>query len=253
MSNLVDDVAGYLKDKRDHLDDLYQWQFVARIPEERFGINISGKNAWQRTLSLREELRGFLGEKKDQKSREGVAQYLIRDWGGIRRFTKYKEVVIQFENLAGTQDIPSQTPLEFDGVSSWSKWASLVCPAWACIYDARVAYSLNAINFLSGGNHKIFPSPEGRNSRLKLLDAATLLLARRLSWAAGAGLNKALERDDHVIPKSAAYREYLKLVRAVSSKLWNDTQHIQTVEMLLFAIADCGLYDDLIIRLSDGA
>lgn len=252
MSKLADAVAAYLKSKKDKLDDLYQWEFDARIPKERFGISVSGENARQRTLSLRQGLREFLALNRDLKSGERVAQYLIRDWGGIRRFTKYKEVVIQFEGLAGTLDIPSNTPFDFEGVSSWSKWASLVCPAWACIYDARVVYSLNAINFLSGGSHKIFPSPQGRNSRLQSLDAATLLLARRLSRKASSGADRALGKNYHVTSKNHAYLEYLELVRAVSCKIWNDTKHIQIVEMLLFAMADGDIYNDLISYLAEG-
>src|SRR6185437_1603473 len=108
MSNLADDVAEYLRHKKDRLDDLYQWEFVARVPEERFGISISGKTPTERTLSLRGELRRFLAEKEDHKSCERVAQYIIRDWGGIRRFTKYREVVVQFEKLARTPDAPAE-------------------------------------------------------------------------------------------------------------------------------------------------
>lgn len=247
MKNLADDVAAYLENKKHRLRDLYKWEFDPRIPKKEFGISISKENPAAMTLSLRRGLRKFLKGNPDGKSKERVARYFIRDWGGIRRFTKSKEVVAQFEDMAGTTEIP-KSPFRFEGVSSWSKWATLVCPRWACIYDARVAYSLNAINFLEGATHKIFPSPEGRNSRLRSLDAGTLVLAQRLS-AEISDLRGDLNTDDHLVSREDVYREYLELVRAVSGKLWGDAKHTQTVEMLLFAISAGDVYDDLIAHL----
>ena len=92
----------------------------------------------------------------------------------------------------------------FKKISSWSKWLSVVCPKWACIYDTRIAYSLNAINYISGAEHKIFPIPEGRNTQINILDVATLLLSRKL-YAADSIEPKAVKKR-HFVSESAVFR-----------------------------------------------
>lgn len=246
MKTLSTDVAEYLENKINCLEQLYQWQFDAAIPEARFGSKIPNKSWAKKTRSLRWQLRKFLKDNQDQNSALKVARYLIHDWGRIPQFKRCKQVVVEFANVSKPDDI-SNCCFGFDGISSWSKWASFVRPAWACTYDARVAYSINAINFLKGGFHKIFPSPPGRNPRLLALDVATLVRAKKLSRADrpwDLSLDPAFE--DKTVSKGEVYRTYLELVRAVSERLWGNAKHIQTVEMLLFGMADGALYRDVI-------
>jgi hypothetical protein len=165
MNNKISD---YLRDKKDNISSLYTWEFNVELPKKKFGIDAEGTNWLEKTVSLKQGLREYLSKRPD--AQVDVAQYFITEWGGIRRFSKSKETVKDFSNWQDSQTRPEDVKPKFNSVSSWSKWLSLVCPAWACIYDSRVAYSLNAINYLGGGNHKIFPIPEGRNTRLGILD-----------------------------------------------------------------------------------
>ena len=98
--------------------------------------------------------------------------------------------------------------------------------------------------------------PEGRNSRLKMLDISTLLLSERLGhWepqTPGASDPKTI-RKNHFIPEPNTYAAYLSLVSKVSEDLWGDSNHIHEVEMLLFSLADAGIYSDVFNRLSNSA
>ena len=239
-------LAKYIERRKDKIADVYTWVFKVSIPQEKFHINVVGSSWFEKTVSLKDQLRTYLEE--NPNSHEEVAKYFITEWGGIRRFAKTKEVVDDFSQLKGTKKPSPSFKPRFAAISSWSKWASLVCPDWACIYDTRVAYSINAINYLNGGEHRIFPSPDGRNSRLALLNVSTLLLAMKTN--PGESSNPKDVEAAHFIKEKDAYFEYLKLVGLVSEEIWKDRAHMHQVEMLLFALADEQIYKDLFAKVS---
>jgi hypothetical protein len=241
-------IAKYLEGQKNKLAELYSCEFNTKIPLEKFGILIKGDTWFEKTINLKLALRKRIEEKtKDQNELEKIATYFIKDWGGIRRFSKPEEVVEMFGNMTGTDVCPKDFKPTFKSISSWSKWASLVCPKWACVYDARVAYSINAINYLSGGVHKIFPIPEGRNTRLNLFDVSTLILSAKIKETDKS--EPKFIRKSYFVADSAAYIEYLSVVRGVSQRLWNDHEHIHEVEMLLFALADIAIYESVFARI----
>lgn len=239
-------ISEYLASRKSSISTIYTWKFVESIPLNLFGVSVTGSTWYEKTISLKQSLRIYIRGKRDDQ--EKVAQYFIKDWGGIKRFSKSKEVVGQFNTLAETSAMPANFKPKFSSVSSWSKWASLVCPAWACIYDARVAYSINAINLLNGGGHKIFPTPDGRNTRLSLIDVSTLLLSTKISPIDSSN-PKDIEKK-YFVPKEDAYIQYVNIVKAVSNSLWGDYGHIHEVEMLLFALADTDIYEDVFLYVS---
>jgi len=241
-------IAEYLKSKKDNISTLYMWDFKVSILQEQFGIEVEGTTWFEKTKSLKNKLREYISENPD--AQDDVAEYFITKWGGIPTFSKSKEVVSKFSKMQGTQARPTDFKQEFSSISSWSKWASLVCPSWACIYDARVVYSINAINYLGGGEHKIFPTPDGRNTRLGLLDISTLLLGMKIK--AGDSNNPKDVEATYFIKKKDAYLKYLDLVVSVSKALWNDSAHIHEVEMLLFALADTDIYNDVFEKVRAG-
>lgn len=234
-------ISSYLENQVGQIENLYTWDFDITIPAKYFNINITGDTWFERTVSLKRELRAYL--EKNPDSSERVAHYFIKEWGGIKQFSKANEVITTFTPFQGSTDSPPSFKPNFTSVSSWSKWASLVCPEWACIYDARVAYSINAINYLNGGTHKILPSPDGRNSRLGLLDVSTILLTKKIKE--GDSNNPKQVRVAHFVPKQDTYLLYLDILTSVSENLWGDRKHIHEVEMLLFALADQKIYQDL--------
>lgn len=246
-------VADYLRLWKDALPALYDWSFDHERAASEFGLSFEGATPFDRTLELKSGLRQLVKETDCHAEHGRVATYFIKVWGGITRFSKIDETLSIFAHVKGSAAPPTVFNPPFQMISSWSKWASIVCPDWACIYDARVAYSLNAINYLGGADYPIFPMPEGRNSRLKMLDISTLLLSKRLQRLApsvlGASDPKAI-RKNHFIPDRNTYAAYLSLVSNVSQDLWGDFNHIHEVEMLLFSLADADIYVDVFSSLA---
>lgn len=242
---MYESIANYLKYKDIAL--LYDWGFKEEIPEEKFGIRVEGSNWLEKTISLRNQLREYIRANPDRKV--SVADYYIKEWGGIRRFDQSQQTVSYFSCYEDSEERPKDFRPNFSSVSSWSKWASLVCPKWACIYDARVAYSINAINYLSNGEGKIFPAPNGRNTRLGILDVETLLLSNKLR-PSDKNNPKAIKKS-YYLASGDAYIRYLDLLVAVSKELWKDCNHIHEVEMLLFALADKNIYAEVFAKVSE--
>ena len=160
----------------------------------------------------------------------------------LPRFRTLEKIVSRFNPVSFSEAL-CKADFGFKRISSWSKWLSVVCPKWACIYDTRVAYSLNAINYISGAKHKIFPMPEGRNTQINILDVTTLLLSRKLSVADS--LEPKAIRKSHFVSESAAYETYTKVIHDVHSLLWGSSAPCQFSEMLLFSLADTHIYEDL--------
>lgn len=237
------EIAAFLEPHKGKLDELYQWEFVQEIPRARFEISVSGDSWLEKTRDLKAQLISEIQNSKSDDELVELAEYFIKDWGGIKRFSKSAETVAQFKSITGSETAPNNFAAPYKSISSWSKWVSLICPGWACIYDARVAYSLNAINYLSGGSHKIFPMPEGRNTKLRMLDVTTLLVASKIQPRESTN-PKAL-RKKYFIPESDAYREYLRVIKLASEVLWGRKGDIHNVEMLLFSIADSFAYESL--------
>ena len=241
-------VAEFLREKKDDLPSLYDWAFDDHFATTEFGIAFTGKTSFDRTLELKAGLRYLVLSTRCEAEHGRVATYFIKVWGGITRFSKVRETLELFSPHKGSPAVPAGFKPSFKLISSWSKWASIVCPDWACIYDARVAYSLNAINYLTGAAYPIFPMPEGRNTRLKMLDVTTLLLGERLLQ--GESSDPKSMREKHFVPEQDAYLRYLSIVRKVSKDLWGDEKHIHEVEMLLFALADGEIYQEVFNRLA---
>jgi hypothetical protein len=237
-------LANYLKKYKTKLEAHYDWGINDAIPRDRFGFTFSGKTSFAKTLELKQQLSYAAASSSRLEDKYLLAEYIIKDWGGIKRFSKIHETVQRLEPLRG-KDRPASFDFAFENISSWSKWLSVICPNWALIYDARVAYSLNAINFMSGSKAKIFPVPAGRNSTMKLLDSSTLAISLRLNTGEEDSA-KAL-RATHLVPDNDAYLCYLDTVTQAHKVIWaDDDRPIVYTEMLLFALADTVIFRDLL-------
>ncbi len=237
------EIAEYLLKYRGRIDELYRWPFKEEIPSREFGFSFSGKTALQKTIELKRQISEAARDAHSEAEKERLAIYFIKDWGGIANIRDVREIVSRFNPVAFSEAL-CKADFGFEKISSWSKWLSVVCPKWACIYDTRVAYSLNAINYISGSKHKIFPMPDGRNSRINILDVTTLLLSRKLS-AADSSEPKTI-RKSHFLSEPATYETYTEVIHNVHSLLWDSSQSCQFSEMLLFSLADTHIYEDLL-------
>lgn len=158
----------------------------------------------EQNLALRQELNRTWNT--DNRRRIELAVWYVRAWGGVRRtgdqtITRYVE---GFPNL----------PNRMSGISSWSKIATISDPAKYAIYDARVAFSLNAIQKLSIGSIiESFPVPPGQNATIEPA-------ARSL------GFERVRTRT-----MRKPYERYLEIIHSADG--WT----MQKTEMALFATA----------------
>lgn len=157
----------------------------------------------------------------DEKMR--LAQWIVKDWGGIKR--NKKEKILRYVDRADAER--PMTP--FEGVSSYSKILAIKDPMRYAIFDARVAVSLNAIQLLllkagllGPPNLLAFPTPWGQNARMQRF------------WTAAfpSGMtNLAFER----LGEDETYSTYLYVLRQISQQT---AKTILELEMFLFAQAD---------------
>lgn len=241
------EVAEYLSKFKDHIDELYAWPFDESIPMTQFGFQFSGNTPFKKALELKKQVSDAAKSATSYDEKEKLAAYFIKIWGGIAKISDIRKIVLRFDQVAFTETM-CNADFSFKNISSWSKWISVVCPKWACIYDTRVAYSLNAINYISGAKHKIFPMPDGRNTQINILDVTTLLLSKKLS-ATDSSKPKTI-RESHFISESLAYKSYIEVIHQISTLLWGSSVPCQFAEMLLFSIADSHIYEDLFASVS---
>lgn len=237
-------VADYLRKHARSLLALYNWIPDEKILLDRFEIDVSlCGTALEKNVHLKKELTKNIHNNRSKENKINIANYIIKDWGGIRQFGRSDEIVTRFQEIEFSRNMPD-IQFDFQRISSWSKYVSIIAPDWACIYDARVAYSLNVINYISGSKHLIFPGPSGRNSKINLLDIESVLLAAKIQEP-GTDSPRDIKRK-HYIKENEVYRIYIALIQSVHNELWKTTDPIQYTEMLLFAIADNYVYRDLL-------
>ncbi len=241
---MKDIIAEYLRRYTGQLPDLYNWNPDEMILLDRFGIDVSRcETVLDKNVFLKNELTKYILNNKSKENKIKIANYIIKDWGGIRRFGRGEEIVTSFQEVEFTETMPKHQ-YYFRGISSWSKYLSIIAPSWACIYDARVAYSLNVINYIFGSRYPIFPVPSGRNSKITLLDIETLLIAAKIQKLDTYSPREIKQK--HYISDDQVYKTYINLIGEVHKELWAPSDPIQYTEMLLFVISDNLVYKDLL-------
>ncbi len=212
----------------------------------------------------------------------GLAKFVISDWGGLKgnlaktleeyasRFTDIDtglDAVVDHESLRSAVRPRIRRGLfKFGGIASWSKWLSFVWNDWALIYDARIAFALDAIHFIRAVNAPVLPVPPGRNGLLASLDAESTAAfawlgsygsacpARDEMVAVSAGKTS---KDDPlrawlneaVVPAQDAYAYYLDVMAEAHRQLWQGERPLVHTEMLLFKISIAEIAQDFIAEM----
>lgn len=194
--------------------DWYTWRLPRNLPS---GIKIPAGNSYTRTIALRDSLSVSLRVARKKKKVE-LTRFYIADWGGVRRNS---DATISDYATAHENELINKLAR---GIASWSKALALREPDTYAIYDARVAFSLNALQFLfiRENDRVLFPMPPGRNT--------TIAPARAF-----------LKGEQWDIQAVDFYVKYLALLRSVAatlSKACGQRVRICEVEMCLFAKAE---------------
>lgn len=253
IRKMAQTLGDYLSPSIGNVDEYYQWpincQKISDLTQQDFSEIGS---AYEQTLKMKACLRPMLA---DPKSKEGLdaARFLVGEWGGITPSVKLSEWVIK-ARCSLDKGPEKMDDISLTGVSSWSKVVSCLYD-WAPIYDSRVAFSINAINYMNGDTEAFFPMPVGRGARLSLINLESLFLLSNLRSGAldssillSAHVGKEIRPQFH-IPVRSAYREYVRLVAQIGDYLQLERDQHCKIEMLLFALAPHQVFADLVKRL----
>jgi hypothetical protein len=260
-------IASYLSGHRHELER-FEWaiskECVDKAAELDLVHDLSMKGDFAETSRLRKAVARRAGEIQTRvqgAQRFGqlaeLADFVISYWGGVnsndratlvkyaQRFNDIETPFAQVHSAAQLRALmPARSGYSFTGIASWSKWLNFVWNDWALIYDARIAFALDAIHFLHCVDAPVFPVPPGRNSQLAALDAESSAAFRWLSAHGDTGAI-APKAKINVLPGSAviakehAYGYYLAVMQAAHALLWPaDEQHpLVHTEMLLFCLS----------------
>jgi hypothetical protein len=204
------ELKSYVDEMRPKINEIYDYKFFT--PDD---FAWDGGTQAQKNVALRKHynLKWLAASKQGcLASKEAIARQYIVDFGGIR---KNSDGRISHYAKASDEELADG---KLAGVASWSKLLSIRDPAVYAIYDARVAFSLNAIQAQRLGHVSVWwPLLSTQN--------ATLKRVQRLFVNIKPG-------SEHRIKSRVAYRCYMEaLTHAVGSGIPDDG------EMILFAMA----------------
>jgi hypothetical protein len=253
----IQKIVVYLNKFKGHLPVLYQWKpNLAKLIELKVLTSAKAADLNQLTSFEREiEMKQLIGkqlniwQKSNNPSFKTLCLWIIKDWGGIKA-SKDEET---FNCIKNFLSCPSPS---FNRISSTSKVGSFLYPEKFVIYDARVAYSLNWIILSQDAGKFYFPIPDGRNSRMTALDLAVLIRLKNIAFyqstiPADIQSRQFIKRCDKsiFIPEKIAYTEFCRVIKMVNDNIWKDdkekTEKLYYTEMLLFAIADRQIFQDI--------
>jgi hypothetical protein len=215
MKHLDATLRSFAESNLPTLPQVYTWKLNASVLQQSFGLTLAGTNGYERTRELKRKLAQAWASSPPPRRTE-LADYAVRVWGGVRGNAA--------KTLQGYVDVVSQgeVPATHKGIASWSKVAAFSDPERHAIFDARVSFSLNAIQWLAKDEAPCwwFPKLPGRNTHLK--EAWPILKERADA-----------ERWTRVGTRET-YSSYIQLLEQTAGPLGVD---IGDIEMLLFAKA----------------
>lgn len=247
-------VAAFIGSMLVEIESRYLWPFDLNSARQLLGHDFSTeKNPYQQTIKLKALLVGKLATSKDFDGGTEYAEYFVQEWGRIGGHNNLRALLEPFYDQRNV-DLEQLTLVRsFEGISSWSKYLSLL-NSDAAIYDSRVAYSINVINYLGGTTDLFFPMPAGRSPRLSLLDIETLFLLSKLAIDRNFVSDEDSEhkqisarlKKKYQLEKTQTYLLYLELIAEVCVLLNIPKNEHFKIEMLLFALPPGEVFKSLI-------
>jgi hypothetical protein len=190
----------------------YRWKLPAEIP---IPFDRS-HHPYYDALALRRAMHDEWCREPDRRLE--LATWYVRRWGGVKKTSDetLSEYVVELQH--------DKLPHKLQRVASWSKIASIARPDQYFIYDARVAVTLNALQFLKYRDIR---------HRFALPDSQNTIIRSTIPRLAELGVSKVASSS--TIDSYQMYLEALSGFGAAS----------QQAEMALFAAAPTIAHDFL--------
>lgn len=219
MTDTIESLKNFFSISLKTIETDYQWQ----IPDQ-LSFMVSGQG-FQNNVKLKMQFHERW-KIANNENRIKITNEIISIWGGVRGNKKETIEIYVNKYSAEFNDCPLK------GVASYSKLLSIIEPKRFAIYDARVAVSLNAIQFLADvKNGIIFNYIDGRNNitgnklnktGFRYLQPFTKKSLKAKAW--------------RTLPNDNTYHEYLATLQDIQAAL--PTHHLYEFEMSLFANAE---------------
>ena len=276
----------YLKSYKESLDG-YTWDMqescIKKAKEMGLMTVDDMQGGFKETVKLRQSVadraRKICFENSNNRANEltELASFVIKDWGALggnkletisgyaQRFTG---PTVSISSIHSYQDLlqavaPVRSSLVFkmEGIASWSKWISFIWSDWALIYDARIAFTLNAIHFISDLQVPVFIEPPGRNTLLEGFNAQSSAVLNAMALTKKQEKYSYLQMEQvklikkqmasFTIQKKSVYLYYLEVMKEAHQWLWEDAASstpLLHTEMLLFKISTDEVVKDYVTQ-----
>lgn len=203
----------------------------------------------EKNAELKLMLSSVLHKLDSIKDKKLVYKWIVSNWGGINTINVEK-LNSSVENFL-KQRAEGSKYSKIESRASVTKVLSFIDPEKYIIYDTRVAYSINWILLKTNSSERFFPMSEGRNSKLTGVNIETLIrLSRAYEYLDNLHDKKVMSKVDKrvFIDDTLAYPTLCDLIAAINEKLWSDEKRKYPfyTEMLLFAIADNIIFEDVL-------
>lgn len=215
LMKIENQIRQYVLENINELANSYSWRINHNYLPNGIKL-IENESVYIQNITLKNELNRLWVQSEDQQSRKQLISYYIVDWGGIK------------SNKPNTLDVYGTLDAEYlinrglQGIASWSKALVVHNPEKYAIFDARVSFSINCIQYLSEQDEQIFfPKLGSRNKRI--------VLGANHIW------QHAKEKRWKRLNSKEVYNKYLEIIHNVASEL---NTSISSIEMLLFADAE---------------
>lgn len=194
----------------------YDWPINhERLPH---GIKICGSSCFEQNVDLKFKLNAAWENFLDQNQEEELyklAKYYVSTWGGVHRNSRQT-----LENYIQSEPSLLILAQKQKGVASWSKVLCIRNPEEYAIFDARVSFTLNALQVLASLQASEFIRFPILPSRNGAINRANPTLRKFFSE------NKISETENY-------YQKYLSILKSAEFKDYK----ICELEMLLFTAA----------------
>jgi hypothetical protein len=221
LKQTINALCQFFRREVPRLTDTYDWK-IPRI----VGFPQAGESGYQPNLALKKHLK-MLWDNAPGDERVEIAQIIVSDWGGVR---SNRQETLENYVSAISKPVPP-TPLQ--GVASYSKIFSIVCPERFAIYDARVAACLNALQVNAGIEKGVaFNYVAGRNNVVGNV-------AKKSGFTHDVRFStKRLVQSGWLrIKRDQTYAKYLELLASCLNLL--PDYNLASLGMALFASAEC--------------
>jgi hypothetical protein len=182
------------------------------------GIKIFGSSCFEQNVDLKFKLNAawenFLAQNQEEELYK-LAKYYVSTWGGVHRNSRQT-----LKNYIQSEPSLLILAQKQKGVASWSKVLCIRNPEEYAIFDARVSFTLNALQVLASVQHSEFIRFPILPSRNGAINRAEPILRKFFLK------NKISETGNY-------YKKYISILKSAEFKDYK----ICELEMLLFTAA----------------